>query len=242
MGSPGYLFLAGWFFTAAGPASSGVCTGELKTIIFGSQNRKYQRSTKPKQTNRLLPFNNDIEACLEKLHNGGLILYPTDTVWGIGCDATDPVAVDKIYKLKQRSDSKAMIVLVADERDILKYVTQPELQVFDYIKGVSRPTTVIYEGAVELAENLLAEDGSVAIRICEDDFCRNLIKRFRKPIVSTSANISGYPSPACFKDIEPAIINGVDYVVNHRQDDTEYKKPSSIIKWEKNGTLTIIRP
>jgi L-threonylcarbamoyladenylate synthase len=190
----------------------------------------------------MLPFSNDIDYCLEKLQEGGLILYPTDTVWGIGCDATDPVAVNKIYQLKQRTDTRSMIVLVADEREILKYVTQPELQIFDYIKGVTRPTTVIYEGAVELAENLLAEDGSVAIRICEDEFCKNLIKRFRKPIVSTSANISGYPAPMCFKDIEPAIVNSVDYVVSHRQEETEYRKPSSIIKWEKDGTLTIIRP
>jgi L-threonylcarbamoyladenylate synthase len=190
----------------------------------------------------MLPFNNDIECCLEKLTQGGLILYPTDTVWGIGCDATNPEAVDRIYHLKKRSDTKAMIVLVADERDILKYVTQPELQIFDYIKGVNRPTTVIYEGAVELAGNLLAEDGSVAIRICEDEFCRNLIKRFRKPIVSTSANISGYPAPQCFKDIEPIISGGVDYVVNYRQEDMEYRKPSSIVKWEKDGTLSIIRP
>ncbi len=190
----------------------------------------------------MLPFNNDIESCLEKLQNGGLILYPTDTVWGIGCDATNPEAVEKIYRLKKRTDTKAMIVLVADEKDILKYVTQPELQIFDYIKGVNRPTTVIYDGAVELAENLLAADGSVAIRICEEEFCKNLIKRFRKPLVSTSANISGYPSPLCFKDIEPIIADGVDYVVNYRQDDTEYRKPSSIIKWEKDGTLSIIRP
>lgn len=190
----------------------------------------------------MLPFNNDIEPCLEKLLQGGLILYPTDTVWGIGCDATNAEAVDKIYQLKKRSDTKAMIVLVADEKDILHYVTQPELQIFDYIKGVNRPTTVIYEGAIELADNLLAADGSVAIRICEDEFCKNLIKRFRKPIVSTSANISGYPSPQCFKDIEPLILDGVDYVVNYRQDDTESRKPSSIVKWEKDGTLTIIRP
>lgn len=190
----------------------------------------------------MLPFSNDIEYCLEKLHAGELILYPTDTVWGIGCDATNPEAVEKIYRLKKRADSKAMIVLVADERDILTYVSQPELQIFDYIKGVSRPTTVIYEGAVGLAENLLAEDGSVGIRICEDTFCKHLIKRFRKPIVSTSANISGYPSPLCFKEIEPAIINGVDYVVSYRQEETEYRKPSSIVKWEKDGTLSIIRP
>ena len=190
----------------------------------------------------MLPFNNDIESCLEKLHDGELILYPTDTVWGIGCDATNAEAVAKIYQLKKRSDVKAMIVLVADEKDILRYVSQPGLQIFDYIKGVNRPTTVIYEGAIELAENLLAEDGSVAIRICEDEFCKTLIKRFRKPLVSTSANISGYPAPQCFKDIEPVIINGVDYVVNYRQEDTEYRKPSSIIKWGKDGTLSIIRP
>lgn len=190
----------------------------------------------------MLPFNNDIEACLEKLQQGGLILYPTDTVWGIGCDATNPDAVSRIYDLKRRSDSKAMIVLVGDERDILQYVSQPELQIFDYIKGVNKPTTVIYEGAVDLAENLVAEDGSVAIRICEEPFCKHLIKRFRKPIVSTSANISGYPSPQTFKEIEQVIIDGVDYVVNYRQDDTEYRKPSSIVKWQKDGSLSIIRP
>lgn len=190
----------------------------------------------------MLPFNDDIEACLEKLLEGRLILYPTDTVWGIGCDATNAEAVARIYQLKKRSDVKAMIVLVADEKDILRYVTQPGLQIFDYIKGVNRPTTVIYEGAIELAENLLAEDGSVAIRICEDEFCKNLIKRFRKPIVSTSANISGYPAPQCFKDIDRVIVDGVDYVVNYRQEDIEPRKPSSIVKWEKDGTLSIIRP
>lgn len=189
-----------------------------------------------------MPFNNDIEPCLEKLQQGGLILYPTDTVWGIGCDATNAEAVARIYALKKRADNKAMIVLVADERDILRYVTQPELKIFDYIKGVQRPTTVIYEGAIELAENLLAADGSVGIRICEDEFCKHLIKRFRKPLVSTSANLSGYPAPQCFKDIEPIIKDGVDYVVNYRQDDTEFRKPSSVIKWEKDGSLSIIRP
>jgi len=190
----------------------------------------------------MLPFNNDIESCLEKLQQGGLILYPTDTVWGIGCDATNADAVSRIYHLKKRADNKAMIVLVADERDILQYVTQPGLQIFDYIKGIQRPTTVIYDGAIGLAENLLAEDGSVGIRICEDSFCKHLIKRFRKPLVSTSANISGYPAPISFKDIEPVIVDGVDYVVNYRQDDTEFRKPSSVIKWEKDGTLSIIRP
>lgn len=188
------------------------------------------------------PYNQDIDTCIEKLNEGGIILYPTDTVWGIGCDATNKVAVDRIYRLKKRSDSKAMIVLVAEEKDILQYVTQPGLQIFDYIKGVNRPTTVIYEGAIQLADNLLAENGSVAIRICADPFCKSLIKRFGKPIVSTSANISGYPSPPCFKDIDRVIREGVDYVVNHKQEETEAGKPSSIIKWEKDGTVTIIRP
>lgn len=190
----------------------------------------------------MLAFQQDIEACLEVLHKGGLILYPTDTIWGIGCDATNVAAVNKIYQLKRRSDSKAMIILVADEKDILHYVTQPDLQIFDYIKGVSKPTTVIYEGGVGLADNLMAEDGSVAIRICEDAFCKHLIKRFRKPLVSTSANLSGYPAPQCFKDIEPVISNGVDYVVKYRRNEEDYAKPSSIIKWEKDGTLSIIRP
>ena len=190
----------------------------------------------------MLAFQQDIEACLEVLRKGGLILYPTDTIWGIGCDATNVAAVNKIYQLKRRSDSKAMIILVADEKDILHYVTQPDLQIFDYIKGVSKPTTDIYEGGVGLADNLLAEDGSVAIRICEDAFYKHLIKRFRKPLVSTSANLSGYPAPQCFKDIEPVISNGVDYVVKYRRNEEDYAKPSSIIKWEKDGTLSIIRP
>lgn len=190
----------------------------------------------------MLPFAQDLDACLAQLQSGGLILYPTDTVWGIGCDATNAEAVAKIYSLKKRADTKAMIVLVADERDILHYVTQPDLQVFDYIKGVNKPTTVIYDGAIELADNLVAADGSVAIRICEEPFCRHLIRRFRKPIVSTSANISGYPSPQCFQDIESAIVDGVDYVVKYRQEDNEPRRPSSIIKWEKDGTLQIIRP
>ena len=190
----------------------------------------------------MLPFNNDIEPCLQKLVNGELILYPTDTVWGIGCDATNPEAVEKIFQLKKRNDHHALIVLVPDEKDILTYVTQPSLQIFDYIKGIQRPTTVIYEGAIGLAENLIGDDGSVAIRICEDNFCRHLLKRFKKPLVSTSANISGYPAPKCFRDIEPIIINGVNYVVNYRQDETELHKPSSVIKWEKNGSLSIIRP
>ena len=189
----------------------------------------------------MLPFQHDIDACLEILDTGGLILYPTDTIWGIGCDATNEMAVEKIYRLKQRPDHKPMVVLMADEREILQYVTQPDLQVFDYIKGVSKPITVVYEGGVGLADQLLADDRSVAIRITSDSFCKHLIKRFKKPIVSTSANLSGYPAPRSFQDIDPLIKEGVDYVVRYRQSDDNYYKPSSVVRWDKNGELIIIR-
>jgi L-threonylcarbamoyladenylate synthase len=186
-------------------------------------------------------FENDIDQCLQVLKAGGLILYPTDTVWGIGCDATNAEAVEKIYQLKQRPDEKAMIVLVADEREVLQYVASPDLQVFDYLQEVKKPTTVIYQGAIGLADNLVAIDGSIAIRICKDEFCKHLIKRFRKPIVSTSANISGQPAAKLFTDIGDEIKKGVDYVVQHRQDDKMLRSPSSLIGWE-NGHVTIIRP
>lgn len=189
----------------------------------------------------MLSLENDIVNCIDTLEKGGLILYPTDTIWGIGCDATNEDAVRKVYQLKKRSDEKSMIVLLADERDILKYVTQPNPMMFDYIKGIKKPTTFIYEGGIGLAPNLIQQDGSIGIRVTTDPFCKQLIKRFRKPIVSTSANISGYPPPSLFTDIDIEIKNGVDYVVQHRQDDDTPSFPSSIIKWNKDGTLTIIR-
>ena len=129
----------------------------------------------------------DLEQALAALQAGALILYPTDTIWGIGCDATDEAAVARVYALKQRAAAKSLIVLMADERDILKYTSQPDLRVFDFLHTVSKPTTVIYEGAIGLAANLIPDDGTVAIRLVDDLFCRHLIKRFRKPIVSTSA-------------------------------------------------------
>jgi L-threonylcarbamoyladenylate synthase len=185
-------------------------------------------------------FEKDIEHCLEVLKKGDIILYPTDTIWGIGCDATNPAAVEKIIDLKQRPAQKSFVVLVADEREILKYVASPDLSVFDYLKKAQKLTTVVYEHGLGIAENVLAENGSVAIRICQDEFCRHLIKRFRKPIVSTSANLSGRPAPRSFKDIDEAIINGVDYVVQFRQDQNSTSVPSSIIKWV-NGKAVIIR-
>jgi len=187
-------------------------------------------------------FEYDIEPCLQVLQSGGVVLYPTDTVWAIGCDATNVDAVERIYHMKKREHKKAMIVLVAEEKDILTYVTQTDLRIFDYIKGVHQPTTVIYDQAIGLAHNLLADDGSIGIRICRDVFCRQLIKRFRKPIVGTSANISGYPAPTSFRDIDALILRGVDYVVNYRRDDTHPGRPSSIVKADKYGGITIVRP
>jgi L-threonylcarbamoyladenylate synthase len=187
-------------------------------------------------------FNTDIEACLRVLESGGLILYPTDTIWGIGCDATNEAAVEKIFTLKKRIETKALIVLIADERSLLQYVASPHIEVFDYIQGVSKPTTIIYENAIGLAGNLLHEDGSVGIRICADEFCKHLIKRFRKPIVSTSANVSGFPPPKVFSDIDIAVKEGVDYVVHYRQDDTTPVEPSAVVKCGKDGHFTILRP
>ena len=185
-------------------------------------------------------FNQDIEQCLVVLRAGGVILYPTDTVWGLGCDATNPAAVKKIFSLKQRAESKSLIVLLADERDLIQYVVAPDPEIFYYLDGVQKPTTVIYNGVVGLADEVLHTDGSVGIRIVKEDFCRHLIKRFRKPIVSTSANISGEPTPQTFAAISDAIKKTADYVVQWRQDDNEVKAPSAVVKWN-DGKVEVIR-
>ena len=185
-------------------------------------------------------FTNDLEESLRILSEGGIILYPTDTVWGIGCDATNEKAIQRIFDLKQREDSKSMIVLVADEREVLQYVAAPDLAVFDFIGQQKRPTTVIFDGAIGFPDNLIAADGSIAIRIVRDEFCRHLIKRLRKPVVSTSANISGAPTPKTFSEITGPIRSGVDHIVQWRQDDTSAALPSQIVKWE-NGEVSWIR-
>jgi L-threonylcarbamoyladenylate synthase len=189
----------------------------------------------------MIDFENDIEQCLKVLKNGGIILYPTDTIWGIGCDATNSKAVARIYELKMRADNKAMIVLVSEEREVLQYTAGPDMRVFDHLQKTNKPTTVIYDGAIGLADNLTGPDGTVGIRICEDLFCRHLIKRLRKPIVSTSANVSGEKPALVFADISAEIKNGVDYVVNYRQDEKVIGEPSSVIKWNKDGTITVLR-
>jgi L-threonylcarbamoyladenylate synthase len=188
-----------------------------------------------------LEFEQDILRCLEILHAGGTILYPTDTIWGLGCDATNDQAVNKIFGLKRRKAAKSMIVLLADPRDINIYSSRPEPYILDYVKKTTRPTTIIYEGALGLADNLVADDGSVAIRVVKEDFCRHLIKRFRKPIVSTSANISGDQTPSCFIDISPEIINGADYVVRYRREDDRPAKASALIRFSKDGKPVFLR-
>lgn len=187
-------------------------------------------------------FEKDIAECLSVLNTGGLILYPTDTIWGIGCDATNEAAVAKIYALKKRPDEKSMIILLADQKSINKYITRPDPAVFEYLDQTTKPTTIIYEDATGIADNLVGNDGSIAIRIVQDEFCRQLIRRFQKPIVSTSANISGEPAPQHFGAIGIPIKNGVDYIVQHRQNDTAIVSPSAIVKWNADGSLSIIRP
>lgn len=188
-----------------------------------------------------MDFTNDIEHCLKVLGEGGLILYPTDTVWGIGCDATNPEAVKKIYAIKNRPQEKTMIVLVAEEKDVLQYVANPDMRVFDYLQQADRPTTVVYPGAVGLAGNLVAPDGSVAIRIVQDEFCRHLLKRFRKPIVSTSANIAEQTAPTLFSEIVHYIKQAVDYIVEYRQAEDTPRQASTIIRWEKDAPV-VLRP
>jgi L-threonylcarbamoyladenylate synthase len=186
-------------------------------------------------------FENDVEKALAVLKKGGVILYPTDTIWGLGCDATNEAAVQKVYTLKKRPDSKSLIILLADSRDLLQYVAGPDPAVFEYIERQTRPTTIVFENAIHLPDNLIAADGSIAIRIVTDLFCRHLLKRMRKPLVSTSANISGAPSPQTFGAITAEIKTGVDYVVAWRQEETTPAQPSQLVKWNKDGTVTILR-
>lgn len=187
-------------------------------------------------------FQGELRKCIEILSAGGLILYPTDTIWGIGCDATNENAVKKIFDLKKRSDQKTLIVLVAEERDILKYVSSPDWNIFTFLKNTQRPTTIVYEGAIGLAESVIDTEGRAAIRIVKELFCKQLIKQFGKPIVSTSANISGESAPQLFEDISEAIKNGVGYVVEYRRNEQIKHQPSSIVKFDKNGSLTVLRP
>lgn len=172
----------------------------------------------------------DIKKCIEVLNRGGVILYPTDTIWGIGCDATNADAVRKVYELKRREDNKAMLVLLDSVNNLDRYVRDlPEIA-YDLMEVATNPLTIIYDGAYNLAPNLLGENNSVGIRVSNEAFSQALCRNFRRPIVSTSANISGKPSPSIFSEITKEIIDGVDYVVNYRRNDNSKKRASSIIR------------
>lgn len=187
----------------------------------------------------------DIRQAVETMRKGGVILYPTDTVWGIGCDATNAEAVARVYKIKQRDDSKALICLVDSDARMQRYFRQvPDVawQVIDSLKDAdAKPTTLILDGAVNLAENLIADDGSVGIRITNEPFSKELCYRFQKAIVSTSANISGEPAAQNYCDIDPRIIEAVDFVCWSRRQEHKPHTPSSIIRLRVNGEVEIIR-
>ncbi|MBD5301740.1 MAG: threonylcarbamoyl-AMP synthase [Bacteroides sp.] len=183
----------------------------------------------------------DMSKAIEVLQSGGIILYPTDTVWGIGCDATNEDAVKKIYELKHRIDSKSMLVLVGSEGALQQYVEEVPETAWMLIETAVNPLTIIYDRPKGLAKNLLSEDGSAGIRITNELFSRTLCQRLRKPIVSTSANIAGEKTPRNFTEITPEIIEGVDYVVKFRREDTNKSKPSNIIKVSDSGIIKIIR-
>jgi L-threonylcarbamoyladenylate synthase len=183
----------------------------------------------------------EIKNALDVLHKGGVILYPTDTIWGIGCDATNAEAVKKVYEIKEREDSKSMLVLIDDVGRIPSYIdTMPDIA-WDLIELADKPLTIIFPGAKNLAQNLLTNEKTIGIRVTSEVFTKKLIQRFRRPIVSTSANISGKPHPANFSKIDDLIKNRVDYVVNYRQDEVTEFEPSSIIQLGVGGEVKIIR-
>ena len=182
----------------------------------------------------------ELKNSLETLKANKVLLYPTDTIWGLGCDATDIKAVSKIYTIKKREESKSLIVLV-DSLDMLKdYVEKIPVKALKVLKTAQKPTTIIYKTPKGLAKNIIAKDNTVAIRIVQDEFCKKLIKKLRKPIVSTSANISDENTPMSFKEIEPVILNAVDYVVNLRQNETA-KQSSRIIRILDNDDVEVLR-
>jgi len=178
---------------------------------------------------------------IEILRNGGVILYPTDTIWGLGCDATNPQAVERIYQIKKRDDSKALITLLDSEKRLQTYVEQVPDVAWDLIDCADKPLTIIYPQGKNLAPNLLAEDGSIAIRITKEEVSRSLCYMLQKPLVSTSANISGEPAPQNFSEISDEIRSQVDYILPFRQDEKTLASPSNIIKLEVNGEFKIIR-
>lgn len=183
----------------------------------------------------------DLKKCLEVLRKGGLILYPTDTIWGIGCDATNAAAVKKVYQLKQRAESKALIVLLDSAEHLDHYVVDVPFMARELMDVAVKPLTIIYDGAYNVASCLLGENDSLGIRVPQEPFTHKLCAMLGRPLVSTSANVSGRPSPASFAQIDEAVKQGVDYVVKYRQNDNAPQSASNIIKLGSDGTFKIIR-
>jgi L-threonylcarbamoyladenylate synthase len=183
----------------------------------------------------------EVAKALKVVQDGGIILYPTDTIWGIGCDATNTEAVKKIYRLKQRDEAKSMIILLDTDNKLQSYVAEVPEIAYDLINYAENPLTLVMPGARNISPALISSDGSVGIRIVKNAFCEQLIQRMRKPLVSTSANISGKPSPQYFSQVEQEIIDGVDYVVDIDQHSMEIKTPSTIMRLEPNGTFEFLR-
>ncbi|WP_207494361.1 L-threonylcarbamoyladenylate synthase [Aridibaculum aurantiacum] len=186
-------------------------------------------------------FTNDVEQCLRVLESGGVILYPTDTIWALGCDATNDLAVEKLLTICRRQAGKGLVVILPTERDVLQYTANPDLEVFDYLKTQQKPTTVIYEHGFGVADAILGADGSIAIRLVTEDFCRHLLKRFKKPVVATAASLSETAFPHNFSEVDIEIKNNVEYVVQHRQNEKVEFEPSAIIRW-KNAQVEVVRP
>lgn len=183
----------------------------------------------------------EIENALKVLQNGGIILYPTDTIWGIGCDATNYEAVQKIYNLKRRQESKSMLVLVHNDFQLEQIIPKVPDTAWDIIDLSEKPTTLVLDNPQNVASNLIAEDNSLGIRITQDLFCKRLIQQLKAPLVSTSANISGEKSPQTFNEISPDILQGVDYIVNLRQNEKTQQKSSTIIQLKNNGEVKVLR-
>ncbi len=188
-----------------------------------------------------MAFEEDIINSLKTLKSGGILLYPTDTIWGLGCDATNASAIEKIFKIKSKSERKGLIILVNGEAMVDRYVKDVPDTAFQITAISDKPVTIIYPEGKNLAPGVCSENGSVGIRICDDPFCRELITRFRKPIVSTSANLSGKSSPSHFGEIDEVITNAVDFVVKYRQQDRQKQTSSPVIKIDKNGVFKILR-
>ena len=180
----------------------------------------------------------DIKRALDVLFNGGVILYPTDTIWGLGCDATNEQAIERLYGIKERDPERSMLILLESQARVERYV---EDIAWDLMEVTDKPLTLIYHQASNLPDKLVASDGSIGIRVTQDPFCQQLLKRFKKPIVSTSANLTNQSFPANFKEIDQSILRSVDYVVKYRQDETKKASPSSVIKVGPGGEVKVIR-